>query len=189
MKFLYDMFPLLVFFAAYSVYDIFVATAAAMVASCLQVGHYWLKHRRFETMHLVTLVAILVLGGLTLFLHDNTFIKWKPTIAYWALAILLVGSCFTKKTLLQRMLGSEIAMPAPAWFKLSLIWAAFFAATGVLNLYVAFYFALDQAPEMREKIWVYFKFPGTVVLTLVFVVAQAPYMMRHLPKTPGEQNS
>jgi len=189
MKFLYDLFPLLLFFAAYSIYDIFVATAVAMVAACAQVAYYWYKHHRFETMHLITLVTILVFGGLTLVLHDNTFIKWKPSIVYWALAALIVGSCFTEKTLLQRMLGPEIPLSPHAWRRLNLVWAAFFTVLGFLNLYVAFYFALDLAPPVREKIWVYFKFPGTVILTILFVVAQAPYMTRHLPKSSGEQSS
>ncbi len=189
MKFLYDMFPLVVFFAAYSLFDIYVATAVAMVASCVQVGHYWFRRRRFETMHLVTLFTILIFGSLTLLLHDNTFIKWKPSIVYWALAILIVGSCFTEKTVLQRMLGPEIPLPASIWLRMNLIWAVFFIALGFLNLYVAFYYALDLAPETREKIWVYFKFPGTVILTMLFVFAQAPYMARHLPKPSGEKTS
>jgi intracellular septation protein len=187
MKFLYDLFPLLLFFAAYSLFDIFVATAVAMVASCVQVAHYWYKHRRFQTMHLVTLVIILVFGGLTLVLHDNTFIKWKPSLVYWTLALLIVGSCFTEKTALQRMLGAEISLPPKIWLRLNLVWMAFFTVLGLLNLYVAFYFAPDLAPDVREKMWVYFKFPGTVILTLLFVVAQAPYMARHMPKSSGEQ--
>jgi len=183
------MFPLLLFFAAYSMWGIFVATAVAMAASCIQVGHYWLKHRRFETMHLVTLASILVFGGLTLLLHDNTFIKWKPTIVYWILAILVVASCFSEKTLLQRMLGSEIVLPAQVWIRLNLVWGVFFSVLGLINLYVAFYFAPDLSSEAREKIWVYFKFPGTVILTILFVLAQAPYMTRHLSKPSSEQGS
>ncbi len=189
MKFLYDMFPLLVFFAAYSLFDIYVATAMAMLASCAQVAHFWFKHRRFQTMQIVTLFIILIFGGLTLVLHDSTFIKWKPSIVYWTLATLIVGSCFTEKTVLQRVLGTEIVLPAPIWLRVNLIWAAFFVALGFLNLYVAFYYGLDLAPETREKIWVYFKFPGTVVLTLLFVFVQAPYLSRHLPKSSAPQNS
>lgn len=189
MKLLYDMFPLVVFFAAYSIWDIYVATAVAMVASAVQVGHHWFKHRKVELMHMIMLITILVFGGLTLYLQDATFIKWKPSIAYWTLAILIGGSCFTSTTLLQRMLGPEIPLPKQVWLKLNLVWVAFFVALGFLNLYVAFYFGLDMAPELREKIWVYFKFPGTMILTIVFVLMQAPYMARHLPKPAEERSS
>src|SRR6266516_3611267 len=121
MKFLYDLFPLLVFFAVYKFYDIYVATAAAIVASCVQVGLYWLRHRRFETMQVVTLGVIAVFGGLTLLLHDDAFIKWKPTIAYWILALLMLGSqIIGRGALIKRLLGEHMELPDLVWRKLNL---------------------------------------------------------------------
>ncbi len=113
MKFLYDFFPILLFFIAYKLYGIYAATVVAIAASLVQVGMFWLKHRRFENMHLITLALILVLGGLTLWLQDETFIKWKPTIVNWAFAAAFLGSRFIgEKTLVERMMGSAIELPA-----------------------------------------------------------------------------
>lgn len=182
MKLLYDFFPLLLFFAAFKFFDIYAATAVAIVASFMQVGGFWLRHRRFETMHLVTLGVIAVFGGLTLLLHDDTFIKWKPTLVYWILALLTLGSQFVgRKTLIEGMLGGQVALPAPVWRKLNLAWGMFFAALGAVNLYVAFYYALDTDPDTRREIWVNFKVFGLFGITLVFAVAQGFYMARHMP--------
>lgn len=181
MKFLYDYFPLILFFVVFKTYDIYTATAVAIVASFIQVGYFWIRHRRFENMHLVTLGVITVFGGLTLILHDDTFIKWKPTIAYWVLAIVFIGSQFIgKKTLLERMLGKQIAMPKRIWTQQNIMWAVFFILLGCLNIYVAFYYALDQDPETRTNTWVNFKLFGTLGLTLIFIVVQALFMAKHI---------
>ena len=182
MKFLYDLFPLLLFFAAFKLYDIYTATAVAIVASFVQVGGYWLRHRRFETAHLITLGVIAVFGGLTLALHDDTFIKWKPTLVYWILAASLFGSHFIgERTLIDRMLGAHLELPQRLWRRLSLAWVAFFALLGGLNLYVAFYYGLDLDEETRRGIWVNFKVFGLLGLTLVFTLVQAFFMSRHMP--------
>ena len=181
MKFLYDYFPLILFFVVFKTYDIYTATAVAIVASFVQVGYFWMRHRRFENMHLVTLGVITVFGGLTLILHDDTFIKWKPTIAYWVLAIVFIGSQFIgKKTLLERMLGKQITMPKRIWTQQNLLWAVFFILLGCLNIYVAFYYALDQDPATRTNTWVNFKLFGTLGLTLIFIVVQALFMAKHI---------
>lgn len=189
MKFFYDLLPLLVFFAAFKFYDIYVATAVAIVASFVQVGWFWFRHRRFETLHLVTLGTIVVFGTLTLVLRDDTFIKWKPTLVYWILALLAFGSqLFTQRTLIERMLGAQIELPQVVWRRLNLSWGLFFAALGVLNLYVAFYYAPELDPAERQAIWVSFKVFGLLGLTLVFTVAQVFFMARHMqqkPPTPG----
>ncbi len=185
MKFLYDLFPLLLFFAAFKFYDIYVATAVAIAASFLQVGFFWFKHRRFETMHLVTLAVIAVFGGLTLMLHDDTFIKWKPTLVYWILAGLMFGSqWFGNKTLIERMMSGQIALPALVWRRLNLSWGIFFAALGAANIYVAFYYGLDLSDEVRRNIWVDFKVFGSFGLTLVFAIAQAFFMARYIQEPP-----
>lgn len=187
MKFLYDLFPLLLFFAAFKLYDIYVATAVAIVASFVQVAAFWWRHRRFETLHVVTLGVIVVFGGLTLFLQDDTFIKWKPTLVYWILATLVLGSqVIGKQTAIQRLLGKQLTLPAAVWARQNFAWGVFFLALGALNLYVAFYYAPHLDAASRQDIWVNFKVFGLLGLTLVFTVLQALWMARHL-KTESPQ--
>lgn len=181
MKFLYDLFPLLLFFAAFKLYDIYVATAVAIVASFVQVGAFWWRHRRFETIHLVTLGVIVVFGGLTLILRDDTFIKWKPTLVYWILAALVLGSHFVgEKTAIERLLGAQMTLPPQVWARQNLSWGVFFLILGALNVYVAFYYAPELDPAARQEIWVQFKVFGLLALTLAFAVLQALLMARHL---------
>ncbi|KPL27874.1 MAG: septation protein A [Acidithiobacillales bacterium SM1_46] len=184
-----DLFPLLLFFAAFKTYDIYVATAVAIVASFVQVGYYWTRHRRFEPMHLVTLSVIVVFGGLTLLLHDNRFIMWKPTLVNWLFGALILGSHWIgNKTLMHRLLGTQVELPAAAWRRLNISWGIFFMLMGALNIYVAFYYALDLAPAEREAIWVNFKVFGMLGLTFLFVILQAFYMARYMAgKSPEAQ--
>jgi intracellular septation protein len=191
MKFLYDLLPLLLFFAAYKFYDIYVATGVAIVASVVQVAGYWLKHRRFETMQVVTLAVIVVFGGMTIALQDDTFIKWKPTLVYWILGMLVLGSHWVgKRTLVDRMLSAQIELPAAVWRRLNLSWGAFFLLMGALNLYVAFFYGLDLDPAQRTDIWVKFKVFGLMALTIAFVIGQAFFMARYVREKPaGGQES
>ena len=181
MKLFFDLFPLLLFFAAYKTYDIYVATAVAIAASFVQVGLFWAKHRRFEPMHLVTLTVIAFFGGLTLLLHDNRFIMWKPTLVNWLFGALILGSHWIgNKTLMHRLLGTQVELPAAAWKRLNISWGVFFMLMGALNIYVAFYYRLDLTPEEREAIWVNFKVFGMLGLTFLFVILQAFYMARFM---------
>jgi len=173
MKLLFDFFPIILFFIAYKFYGIYVATAVAIGASFLQVGFFWFKHRRFEKMHLVTLALIVVMGGATLLLHDELFIKWKPTVLNWLFGLTFLASqYFGKKPLVRRMLSEQISLPDPVWNRLNLSWVVFFVAMGFANLYVIYNFDTDT--------WVNFKLFGMLGLTLIFVVAQALYMTRHV---------
>lgn len=173
MKLLYDFFPVILFFIAYKAYDLFVATAVAIAASIIQVGFYWWKHRRFERMHLISTALIVVMGGLTLLLHNNTFIMWKPTVVNWLFALAFAGSHFIgHKPMVARLLDQQIRLPDGAWVKLNLGWIAFFVIAGAANLFVAFNFS--------ENVWVNFKLFGLLGMTLVFVVLQALYLSPYL---------
>jgi intracellular septation protein len=173
MKILADFFPILLFFGAYKFYGIYTATAVAMAASAIQVAFYWLKYRRVETMNLITFVLIGVLGGATLFFHNEWFIKWKPTAINWAFGLaFLVSQFIGEKSLTQRMLGGNITLPKPVWLRLNLSWGLFFILTGIANIYVAYHFDTDT--------WVNFKLFGLMGITFAFVIAQAIYMTQFL---------
>lgn len=173
MKFLFDLFPILLFFAAYKLYDIYVATAVAIGAAFVQTGLFWLQNRRFEKMHLVTLVILIVFGGLTLMLRDPVFIKWKPTVVNWLFGVVFMGSQFIgKRTLVERMMSQAVSAPTAIWVRLNWAWVIFFFAVGFINLYVAYTYSEDT--------WVNFKLFGLMGLTLVFVFAQAFYLSRYM---------
>ena len=183
MKLLFDFLPILLFFIAYKMADIYVATGVLIVVTLAQTGWIWLRQRRIEKLPLFTAGLVLALGSATLLLKDPMFVKWKPTVVNWLFAVAFLGSLFIgQKTLLERMLGGQLELPAPVWVKLTFAWTIFFFAMGVANLYVAFNF--------DENTWVNFKLFGMLGLTLAFVLAQAAYMSRHLKldDTPPEKS-
>ncbi len=180
MKILYDFFPILLFFIAYKLFDIYTATATAIVATFVQVGLFWLRHRRFEKMHLITLAIISLFGGATLLLHDPVFIKWKPTVAYWLFAAIFLGSQFIGgKCIIERMMGHAFQAGNGIWVKLNLAWVGFFIAMGFANLYVAYNYA--------EATWVNFKLFGLMGLTFIFVLAQGLVLSRHVQPHPDNE--
>lgn len=189
MKFFYDLMPLLLFFGAYKFYGIYTATAVAIGASVVQVSTQWLRQRRVETMPLVTLVVIVVFGGLTIALQDDTFIKWKPTLVYGVLAAILFGTQWIgRRTAIEHLLAGQMTLPETVWRRLNLSWGVFFLVLGALNVYVAFYYGLDLDEATRRDIWVNFKVFGLMALTFVFIVVQAVYMARHMQDAPkGKQ--
>ncbi len=177
MKFLFDFFPVLLFFVAYKLSNIYIATASIIVATFVQVGVFWFMHRRFQTSHLVTLVLVAIFGGATLWLHNPDFIKWKPTVLNWLFACAFLGSQFIgEKPMVQRMMDHAVVLPAQIWMRLNLSWVVFFIIMGATNLYVAFHF--------DEPTWVNFKLFGIMGLTLLFVLLQAVFISRHVSEPP-----
>lgn len=173
MKFLFDFFPILLFFAAYKLFGIYTATATAIVATFGQIGWVWIRHRKVDTMLWVSLAIITLFGGATLFLHDETFIKWKPTVLYWLFAtVLAVSAVFFRKNLIRAMMEKQISAPDAVWGKLNLSWVLFFLAMGGINLYIAFYYSTDT--------WVNFKLFGSMGLMFVFVILQGLVLAKYI---------
>jgi intracellular septation protein len=173
MKMLADLFPVILFFVAYQLFDIYVATQVAIVAAALQVAYHRIRYGRVENTHWLTLGLLVVFGGLTLALRDPTFIKWKPTVVNWLFAAaFLLSQLFMRRSLLRRMMDHAIDLPETAWMRLNTAWVLFFFAMGVLNLYVAYNYS--------EQTWVNFKLFGFLGLTLAFMLAQGVYLARHM---------
>lgn len=197
MKILFDLFPIILFFAAYQYGEanpettsgwlalfgihleshlkpgVFFATLVAIIASVLQIAWVWLKHRKVENMLWISLILIVVFGGATLFLHDEAFIKWKPTVLYWLFALTLgLAPLLFERNLIRLMMEKQVSLPDEVWTRLNLAWAGFFALMGVANLWVAMTFSTDT--------WVNFKLFGSLALMLVFIVGQTLYLSRHI---------
>jgi intracellular septation protein len=172
MKLLIDFFPILLFFGSYKLYDIYVGTAVLMAATVLQMGLVYAIDRRLPMMHKITLVLVLVFGALTLLLHDDRFIKWKPTVLYGAMAIgLMVTVWLLKKNFLKLLLGSQLELPDPVWQRLNLIWIGYCLFMASINGYVAAYYSTED--------WVNFKLWG-YAFPLFFIVGQGFYIARYL---------
>lgn len=195
MKLLFDLFPVILFFAAFKLAQSFperavplvtgllgtvaadqvpilIATALAIVASLLQVGYVLVRGRKVEPMLWISVVVIIIFGGATLWLQDETFIKWKPTILYWLFGGILLAGRLTGRNFVRTLLGTQLSLPPPEWARLLWAWIVFFAAAGVLNLYVAFNFPTDT--------WVNFKLFGLMGITLAFTLGIGIWLARHL---------
>lgn len=173
-KQLVEFFPIVLFFIAFKLYDVYVATAVVIVATILQVAYAWFKHRKVETMQWITLALVVVMGGLTLVLHDDQFVKWKLSIIEWLFGGLFLGSQFIgKKPFIERMMSSQLTLPAAIWKYLNLCWALFFIGVGFLNVYVMFHYDTND--------WVSFKTFVVPGLMAVFIVLQMIFFYRYLP--------
>jgi len=172
MKLLVDFFPIILFFVAFKVAGIYVATGIAIAATIVQLA--WLRYStgKIEPMQWVSLGVIVLFGGATIALHDETFIKWKPTILYWLMAGALAAGLVFRKNLLKSLMGSQMELPDDVWRVTNLSWIGFFAVMGVLNLWVAFHFDTDT--------WVNFKLFGGMGLMVLFILGQALYLGRHM---------
>lgn len=206
MKLLFDLFPVILFFIAFKVAGaspdaaqawaqsllgplmrdgalppgqapILIATSVAIVASLAQVGWLLARRRKVDPMLWLSVGVILVFGGATIWLHDETFIKWKPTILYWLFgAILLAGRAFAGRNLLRSVLGAQLAVPAAVWERLLWLWIAFFVVIGGVNLAVAY--------SVPTATWVNFKLFGLMGLTFAFTLGIGLWLARHLQEVP-----
>ncbi len=203
MKLLFDFFPIILFFVSYYqasflinntfvgqllnpdkpdfINATIIATAVAIIASFIQVTYNWINTRKFERMHIFSLVLITVLGSITIFLGNPAFIQWKPTVLNWLFAGVFLGSMVIgEKPIIKRMMSEQISLPENVWKTLNLSWVVFFTISGAANLYVAFYYDLSAADNVRMDTWVNFKLFGLMGLTIGFVILQALYLSQHI---------
>ena len=175
MKFLFDLFPIILFFAAFKAFNIYVATGVVIAATAAQIAWVWHRHGKVDTMLWISLALVVVFGGATLILRDETFIKWKPTVLYWLFAATLFGSArFFGKNLIRAMLEKQVELPQALWGRLNFAWIGFFSVMGVVNLWVAFNFSTDT--------WVSFKLFGAMGAMIVFIIIQSIVLARYLPE-------
>ena len=173
MKFFFDLLPVLAFFVAFQIAGIYAATAVAIATTFVQVAWLKLRGKRVDAMLWASLVIIVVFGGATLILQDETFIKWKPTVLYWMLGVVLGGAALVfRRNLIRTMLSEQVRLHDPVWNRLNWSWVGFFVFMGGLNLYVAYNYS--------TQLWVNFKLFGGMGLMLVFVVVQALFLARHV---------
>ncbi len=178
MKFLLDFFPVILFFVAFKLAGIFVATGVAIAATAAQIGFSLVRRHRVPPMQWASLAIIGVFGGATLLLRDETFIKWKPTVLYWVLAAVFLGGLAFRRNLVKSLMSENLPLPDPVWWRLCVAWGVFFAALGGVNLYVAEHFSTGA--------WVNFKLFGALGLMLAFLVAQGFWISRYIPdEEPG----
>jgi len=150
-----------------------LATVVVIIATTLQIGYLLMRGRKVDLMLWVTFVLVIVLGGATIWFHNPDFIKWKPSVLYWAMGLAFwVSQALFHKNLLQTLIGEKLELPAPIWQRLNFAWIAFFALLGLLNLYVAYSFSTST--------WFTFKAFGVTGLMFAFMIAQGVYLSRHM---------
>ena len=176
MKQLLEFFPILLFFIAYKAYDIYVATAVVIGATIIHVAIAWFKYRKVETMQWITLGLVIVFGGATIILHDEQYLKWKFSIIEWLFGLAFLSSHFIgQKTFIERMMGSNLTLPANIWQRLNFSWASFFISVGFINVYVMYNYNTDD--------WVTFKTFIAPALMVVFMVVQMSFIYKYIPDT------
>jgi intracellular septation protein len=202
MKFLFDLFPVILFFSVFKWAEghsqiaqnfvshnlsgfvsggvvaadqapILLATAVAIIATLCQIGYLLARRRKVDAMLWISLAIITLFGGATIYFHDETFIKWKPTVLYWCFATaLLISQFFMKKNLIRAMMEKQMTLPEPLWARVGLAWISFFITMGLLNLYVAFNYTTDQ--------WVNFKMFGAMGLMFAFIIGQSLLLAKYI---------
>jgi intracellular septation protein len=155
-----------------------LATIVVIIATGVQISYLLSRGKRVDMMLWVTFALVVLLGGATIWFHNATFIKWKPSVLYWVMGLAFwISQTLFRKNLLQTMIGEQLELPAPVWQRLNLAWIAFFGLLGLLNLYVAYTFTTST--------WFTFKAFGVTGLMLVFMVAQGFYISKHMAPEPG----
>jgi intracellular septation protein len=175
-KFLFDFLPVIVFFVAFKVADIFVATALAIAVTVAQIGWALVKRRKIAPMQWASLVIIVVFGGATLILRDETFIKWKPSVLYWLSGLVFLGGLAFRANFVRAVMGEGVILPEAIWTRLAIAWGVFFLFMGTLNLWVAYHFSTEA--------WVNFKLFGGMGLILAFVLGQALWLSKYVQDEP-----
>jgi len=182
MQLVLDFLPIVAFFVAYKFAGIFTATGVLIAAVLLQTAWQWTKHRKVSPMSLISATLVLVFGGITLILHNKTFIQWKPTVLYWLFAAgLLASQFFGSRPLIQRVMGENLQLERPLWLKLNLLWVIFFIVLGAINLYVVY--------SYDEQTWVNFKLFGLLGLTMAFALIQGFWLSTKMPPDPPGDSS
>ena len=173
MNLLIDFFPIFIFFMAFKWKGLITATIATIIVSFIQLVIIKLKTNKIQKIQLISFFILLTLGSFAIICKKEIFIKWKPTVIYWTLAIVfLITPYFNTQSILEKISNNSIQLPTKIWNKLNILWAIFFIIMGILNLYVVYYFDTNT--------WVNFKLFGTLALTLLFVVCQAIFLAKHL---------
>ena len=171
---LLDLLPVILFFVTYRLTDIFVATGVLIVAVLIQTAVQWIRHRKVSPMSLISGVLVLIFGGLTLLIHDKSFIQWKVTVVNWLFAAAFLASRFIgERTLVERIMGENVQLERPVWQRLNWAWIVFFLLLGAVNLYVAWNFS--------ENVWVNFKLFGMLGLTFLFALVQGFWLASKIP--------
>lgn len=183
MQLITDFLPVIIFFATYRLSgDLFTATGALIAAVILQTVVTWVRFRKVSPMALGSAALVIVFGGLTLILKNETFIQWKPTVVNWLLAAIFLGSHVVgERPVIERFMGEQVKLDRTGWRRLSLAWVTFFVLLGITNLVVAY--TCDQAT------WVTFKLFGILGLTIAFVVAQAVWLSAHAEPEPTPEQA
>ena len=201
MKFLFDLFPVILFFITLKVAEktasasavlgeilttvgiattvkpslvpIMLATVAVIIGSIIQIIWAKLHYKKVDNTLWLSALLVTILGGMTLYFQNDAFIKWKPTLLYWTFAAVLIGArLFSKKNIIKMMMGKEIQLPETIWNNLNVAWAIFFSALGALNLYVAFHYSIDT--------WASFKLFGTMGLMFIFIIVQSVAINKYI---------
>jgi len=176
LKFLLDFFPVILCFIAFKVSDIFVATGVAIAATIVQIGWVLARRQKVSNMQWMSLAIIVVFGGATLILRDETFIKWKPSVLYWLAGIVFLGGLPFGTNLVKAVMSEGLTLPEAIWTRLCIAWGVFFLFKGTLNLWVAYNFSTET--------WVNFKLFGGLGLMIAFVIAQALWLSRYVQDDP-----
>ncbi|MGQ0698227.1 MAG: inner membrane-spanning protein YciB [Panacagrimonas sp.] len=182
MKSIIDLAPVALFLAALFLRDIYFATGVLMATTTLLAAWYWWRDGKPHKLHTFTAVTVLILGSMTLFFHDSSFVKYKTTVVNGIIALVfLLSHVIGDKVLLARIPQKTITLPDPVWRKVNFAWAAFFAAIALINLYVL--------KNYDDKTWGLFKTVGVSGLMFVFILAHIPFLARYLPQDDASPKS